>query len=629
MSEPTGFISGAFYPRNPQQIELDYQTAASGILEEINFGPGDPLYQIFKIMKLREYQMELYVKAIVSGLSIQTAYGDFLDKHGEAKGIFRKGAQKAGGYVHIQFAPPAVGATYDLYGIEYLTKTNLKFTRSISGSYTINRYLSITRGVGTQDSLPNPYKWASGIGYVNAASNGSGSSYSPVWSYTNQFFNWSGISPAPSTGATYYVEVVSGMRLQDDVSAELEGTGYNVGANAIVDWTNNATLPAATTVNNPAGCTGGAAVEVDEDYRSRILRAINASFTLTSVRSKAEEINGVRAAQVYQARGTDKTSVSGSWIGETPSYGSGINITGNYSGYFDDVSGGLWSQKFAPSEGIISLKRLVLRGKRTGFPPPLVIAVRNENQASYLTSGIFDTYNVTPPASNIQDFEIDLDYLDLDHTENYLIEPWCQPKTGASGSAYWDNNYWTLITGVMSGNLGVGDGYSGLLSGNVTPPGLKSNLLFKTQYGAAAFKIDLAIKDGYSYDEIQSTLDSKLDWVTGEGYAPVGVDYSINQASEISIFYNGTIYIVPTTNASFDTIKARIDTSVETYVEGLKPKENVVYSKIYYTIMQDSDVWRLDDLEVYESGGTHLSNEDVFIGEGEVAIFGGSTINRG
>lgn len=627
MSEPTGFVSGAFYPRSPQQIELDYQTASSGIMEEINFGPGDPLYQLFKVMKLREYQMEMYIQAIVSGLSIQTAYGDFLDKHGEAKGIFRKGAQKAGGFVNLQFAPPAVGATYDLQDTEYLTKTNLKFTRSESGGYIINRYIGFIRGAGTRDPVPTPFQWLSGIGYVDSNNLGSGTSYSPVWDYTNQFFNWSGISTAPSTGGTYYVEVVSGVRIQDNITAELEGTGYNVGANSVVDWTNNATLPASTTVNNPSATTGGAIVESDELYRDRILQAIDASFTFESVRSKASEIQGVRAAQVYQTVGTDRTSVSGTWSGTTPDYDSGVKITGFYSGAFNVVSGAMWAQKFTPSHGIITLKRIVFRGERIGHPPPLVVGVRNENEASYVTSGIFDTYDVTPPAGEIQDYEIGVDYLDLDHTENYFMEFWCKNKTGASGASYWDNNYWRLVTGQMSGNLGTDN--TGLLRDPAGDYDNYDNLLFKTQYGAAAFKIDLAIKDGYSFNEIQTVLDGKLDWVSGGGYAPMGVDYTIREASEIPVYYQGTMYIEPTTNSSLETIKARIDTSVESYVEGLKPKENVVYSKIYYTIMQDKDIWRIDDLEIYESGGTHLTNEDIFIGDGEVAIFGGSTISRG
>ena len=76
-------------------------------------------------------------------------------------------------------------------------------------------------------------------------------------------------------------------------------------------------------------------------------------------------------------------------------------------------------------------------------------------------------------------------------------------------------------------------------------------------------------------------------------------------------------------------IKDRIDTSIEGYVEGLRPDENVVYSNMYYTLMKDKDVWRIDDLQIWESGGTHLSNEDIHIGESEVAVFGGSTLNRG
>ena len=76
-----GFTTGGFIPRTPQDIELDYQETASGVYEEINYGPGDPLYQLAKVIKVREYQMELFLRAMVSGLSIVTAYGVYLSKN--------------------------------------------------------------------------------------------------------------------------------------------------------------------------------------------------------------------------------------------------------------------------------------------------------------------------------------------------------------------------------------------------------------------------------------------------------------------------------------------------------------------------------------------------------------------
>lgn len=631
MSELSGYISGAFYVRSPQQIELDYQNAASGIFEEINFGPGDPLYQLFKVMKLREYQMEMYINATNSGLSVQNAYGDFLDKHGESKGLFRKGPQKAGGFVRIQFVPPAVGAQYNLQDIQYLTKTNLIFERE-TGASLVNRYLTIVRSIGTRDSLPIPYQWISGVEYINSSANGSGTTYDPTFNTSLQFLDWSGASTHPNTGATYYVSVASGLRLKDNISAENAGTGYNVGANTIVTWTNNASVPAATIVNNPAAMTGGSTGETDDSYRERILRAVNANFTLKNIRSIAEQIIGVRAAQVYQSAGTDRTSLSGSWIGLSANYPSGVAITGNYSGAagIDYVSGAMWSQKFTPGAGIISLRKIILKGKRIGFPPPLIVAVRNQLQSNYLTSGIFDTFSVTPPGSGLQDFEVGQDYLRLDSSETYRIEFWCSEKTGASGANYWDSNYWFLTTTSgesMSGNLG--SDVSGILVDPAGDEDTYGNLLFKTQYGAAAFNVDIAVKDGYTYADIQTEIDNKLDWVEGSGYAPAGVDYTIAQASKIQIYYSATIYVDPESNASFDTIKDRLDISVEGYVEGLRPHENVVYSNIYYVIMRDKDVWRIDNLQIWESGGTHLTNEDIYIAETEIAVFVGSTLSRG
>lgn len=630
-SELTGFVSGAFYMRNPYDIELDYQRSASGILEEVNFSPGDVLYQLMKIFKMREYQMELYANAIISGLSVQTAYGDFLDKHGESKGIFRKEKQPAGGYVHLTFDPPGAGESYDLYGTQYLTKKNDVFERSDSGNQVINRYIPITRGQSSRDGLPLPYIWITGIGYINNQSDGSGlTDYTPTWNQTYQFFNWSGVAGG-TTGMTYYIEVTGSMRVKDGVVSESVGTGTNVGANTIISWTNNATLPADTTVNNPYSLTGGAEWESDDDFRERIIRATNRNFTLANIRSIAEGIQGVRGAHVYQALGTDIYSVNGSWSTEvTGVTASGIKITGNYSGAsgLDYNSGALWSQKFTPSHGIIGMKRLVLRGKRTGYPPPLVVALREESAAEYVASGIFDTYDLKPPASSYQDMNVNINYLDLDHTEAYRLEFWCSEKTGASGAGYWDDNYWTLATGNrISGNMG--DNLSGYL---VDPAGaydVSGNLLFKTQYGAAAFKIDLAVDDGYVYDDLETELDNKLDWVDGSGYAPIGVNYTISQATEVPIYYVATVYVKDTSLSTLAAIKDRIDVEVGKYIKGLEPGENVIYSEIYKNIMNDGDIWRITDMYIYESGGSQLEDEDIHIADNEVPVFKGSTVNRG
>ena len=612
--------------RSPYDIELDYQRSASGVLEEINYSPGDVLNQLMKVFKMREYQMELHINSIISGLSAQTAYGDFLDKIGQGKAVFRKGKQNAAGYVHLVMDPPNLGSTYNLYGTQYLTKTNLTFDRANSGNQAITRYVPMVRGQGQQDGLPEPWKWITGIGFINDNTLGSGTEYTPTWNQTYQFMNWSGITGG-TTGMSYYIEVTGSIRLKDEVVSAIAGTGYNVGANTVVDWTNNATLPVDTTVNNPYSLTGGSNYELDDDYRERIIRASNRSFTFANIRSMAEGIQGVRAAHIYQAVGTDRTTVSGSWSVTAGAIASGIDITGVYSGAYDVVSGALWSQKFIPTHGIVGLKKVVFRGKRTGYPPPLVVALREESAANYLTSGLFDTYDVSPPATSFQDYEIDVKYLDLDHTESYRLEFWCNDRTGASGAGFWDNNYWTLATGHMSGNMG--DDITGYLydpAGNLDVSG---NLLMKTQYGRAAFKIDLAVKDGYAYADLESDLDGKLDWVAGSGFAPIGVDYTINQATEVPIYYKATIYVRKTSLSTLPNIKDRIDSTIRTYVEGLDPGENVVYSEMYSIIMNDGDIWRISDLKIYESGGTQLEDQDIYIADNEIPTFKGSTVYKG
>ena len=627
MSE-TGFTTGGFFIRSPAQLFNDYARAASGVYEEINFGPGSAPQQLSKIIVYREREIELLLQSMVSGLSVETAYGDFLLKIGLEKGIPIKGPQKAGGYIRLNFnAPGEADTPYNLAGTVYSTPDGKNYYRSNTGvSRFVRNYIGITRGVRNFDGLPAPYEYIAGTGYVSVNINGTGTAYNPLFNVELQTFNWANATSYPATGATYYIGVSgNSIIVKDDVAAGIEGTGYNIGINVISNWSNNATLPTDTTVNNPYDITGGADWEDQEEYRERIKRSTSRSFTVENIRSISEGVVGVRAAYVYQDIGEDRISANNSWIPNATGFTNGIKITGSYSGIAglgDYVSGNMYAQRFSPGTAIMGLKQVTFRGQRIGIPPPLVVALRNINTATYISSGIFDTYDVKPPAATMQDYEVSIEYLDLSPTETYTLDFYCSDKSGASGASYWNSNYWLLATGdADSGNLGS----TGLLYLGGTVQDV--NTIFKTHYGASAVNIDVAVKDGYNYTEIEESIDDKLDWVSGSGFMPIGINYTINQATPVSISYSVTSYL--SQNENIENTQDRVDIKVEQYIEGLQPAENVVYSQVYKNIIQDSKIWRIDDLELWESGGIHSSGQDIYIAKGEVAIFEGSTFNQG
>ena len=634
MSE-TGFTEFGYFRRTAKQIYDDYKLSASGVLEEINLGPGSFGYQLSQVIMLREREMELLVESMVSGMSVELAYGDFLRKHGVEKRIELKGPQKAGGYVHLTFDCKAPADTpVNLKGTYYTTPEGKKYYRSETGAgKVINSYIGISRSVRPFDGLPSPFNSIAGTGYCCSTYNGTGgTNYDPIFNNESQIIDWRDATVHPTTGSIYYIGI-SGFEItiKDDVSAETEGTGGNVGINSVITWHNNITLPTITTVNNPADITGGADWESDDVYRKRISDASNRDFTYDAVRSVGEGINGVRALHVTQALGTDRISISGSWNAEGTGMDGGVRIKYNYSGAEDSgnfVSGNQYNQKFDCGEGVMSLKKIVFRGRRIGIPPPMIVALRNANSSTYEESGVFDTYDVNPPASTWQDINVNFDYLDLDPTETYVVDFWCADKSGASGLGYWNAHYWEIATGdVQSGNLGDGDSYTGLLLSGDDVVSTGVNLLFKTYYGANSVKINVAIKDGYNYSEIETELDTKLDWVSGGGNMPMGINYSINQAIPVYMYYSVTAYLEDNTNLT--VVQDNIDKNVENYVENLDPGTNIIYSQIYKIIMNESEVWRIDDLELWESGGIHSTGQDIYIGDKEVGMFGGSTLNQG
>lgn len=628
----TGFTTGGFFRRSQTQIYSDYKVAASGVYEEMNMGPGSFPFQLSKIVGLREREIELLLEAMVSGMSVDTAYGDFLEKLGIEKGIKIKGPQLAGGYVNLTFnSPGPLDAPVNLVGTYYTTADGIKYYRAITGvSQFIRHYIQITRGVQSFDGLPAPFIIISETGYVDSNQDGSGTAYDPIFNVETQTFNWSSATSYPATGGVYYVGISgASISVKDDISAESEGTGFNVGQNSLSKWFNNATLPTDTVVNNPYDITGGSDWEDQEDLRTRIKLATNRSFTVDNIRSICENVNGVRAAYVYQDSGIDKYSISGNYDQNKVNFLGGIRITGVYEeGYDEDVSGNIYGQNFLAGDGIMGLKKVSFYGRRIGVPPPLIIGIRVPPSDDYEASGVFDTYDVSPPSSDWQDLTTKIKYLDLDPTIQYSLDFWCATKSGATGSSYWNANYWEIATGdLQSGNLGIGDSYSGLLllGGSAVDTGVNS--VFRTFYPAAAVSVDVAVKDGYSYNEIQEEIDFKLDWVDGEGYMPIGVDYSINQATPVYIYFSVTAYLED--NTDLNSTKDRVDVEVEQYIEKLLPAGNVIYSQLYKKIINDPKIWRIDDLELWESGATHSSGADIHIAKGEVAMFGGSTINQG
>ena len=569
MSE-TGFTEDGFYRRTQQQIYDDYKIAASGVYEEFNLGPGSTNFQLAKIIGIREREMEILFEAMVSGLSIETAYGDFLEKFAIDKGLERKGPQKAGGYINLTFNAPGSGDTpVNLKNTYYTTPDGKKYYRAVTGvSQYVRHYVTITRSTKQYDGLPPPFNSIAGTGYVNSNRDGLGTDYDPVFNTETQVFDWANATSYPATGNIYYVGI-SGyeINVKDDISADIAGTGYNIGINNITKWHNNITLPADATVNNPFDITGGSDWEEDEYLRARIKSAIDRSFTYNKLTSICNGIIGVRAVQVYQDVGADKYSITGDYDTEKVNYQGGVMISGIYSGADRDdmVSGNMYSQAFWIGDGIMGMKQVNFYGRRIGNPPSMIIGLRKAVGEDYEASGIFDTYDTSPPSSNWQDLIVPLKYLDLDPGTEYRLDFWCAEKSGASGTTFWNANYWEIATGdVISGNLGNGDNYTGLFTLGESAIDTGINSIFKTYYPAAAITIDVAVEDGYNYTEIEAEIDDKLDWEEGQGYMPIGVEYTIQQATPIQISYSVTLYLEE--DAVLQETKDRIDVSVENYI---------------------------------------------------------------
>lgn len=609
------FDDDGFTPRTSAEIIRDYEEKAKNIFDVVNFSVSCVLWQQMKIHAIDEYFYETMMETATSQMSIRNAIGTWLDKHGIETGIFRKGSTHAQGYIDV---------TADINGSNIAIAAGAEFASSLNVYRTdenniIEFKIPMTKlATGeSYDYFSIDYPYAENVVAVFDESNRliPASVYQFDTVYNNNIHWLAASSGYIQINETYFVQV------QGDVTKRLEVTSVDSGveSNAKIGEIKTSITYPFLTVDNSRGVSGGIDQESDDKYRARLLAAQRRNFTLDKVADIADGIQGVRAVKVYQDKGVDQTSVA-DW--EHPIGIGTVRIDTYYP---------RWSQAFVPGDLVLSLGRVTLKGRAVNSPPDIKIGVRLANNPTgvYLpdSMGIVGEIELDPVLTGYQDINFDLKYNGLDKTKTYRIDVWCHPSEDGITGVDFSTNYWEIRT--VTEGYGTGSRYELYHeSGGIwTGQGDSLDLMFKTWYNGAAYTVILATEDGFGFLNLKEELEGMLDYVDGGGLSPIGIQYTIQEATEIDIDVRGIIYIDPL--ADFTTIREDIISNIETYLESLQTGEKVIYAEIEHQIMRHPSVTNQKNIYIKRSDVSVWGQEDINMLDYEIPDLGTRNFQRG
>lgn len=610
------FDEYGYTKKKESEILEEKEELYKDLFDVINNSISDIQWQWMKLQLIERMEIENLLEVATEQMSISDAQGAFLDKWGIECGITRKGETRAEGYVDV---------TYKITDSDFSIPAGTRFASS-TNTYTSDEDDSIPRIITmtkTKTGESDDYFPSSIVSVENVDkildSNLSEIS-SSYWVFDTTYKNniqWKeNSSDVIIKNEVYYVYVSGNVTKRIEVTSSEAGVDSNASKNTVTTCLDFPTL----ICDNSEEITGGAAQESDSDYRDRLLAARRRTFTLASVRSIIMGLNGVRAVKVFQTLGVDQSSVS-DW--DNPNKGSPVVLSGyEYP---------MYSQAFVPGEQIATLGRITLYGRPVNDPPPIYVGLK-KNIDSYDEDDYFDyvgveKYEIDQTTTGTRDIHFDIKYNGMDRTDTYRFDVWCGNPNNDSFD--WNSNHWILETsseGYRNDSRGAFY-HKDSSTSEWIDYGTGIDLMFKTHFNGAGFNCIVAVEDGYGFENVKSEIENYLDYVENGGYSPVCIQSTIEEATEILIDIRATIYI--TSLADFQVVRNRLTTSLENYLEGLNIGDNVIYSRIYQIIMNDEDVYKIEDLYIKREDSSTWGQSDIGILDTEIPDLGTKSFQRG
>lgn len=618
------FSDDGYEKKTDREILQEKEELYAELFDIMNYDPSDVLWQWIKLQTVERREIESIIEVAMEQMSIQDAQGAFLDKWGQLLGINRKGATKAQGYVDVTAEIDGSAITIPL-GSRFVSNAGKTYVADSPTEVPYEIEMTKNRSGESDDYFPSSVSYVESITEIRDSNNDVISSdyYSFNTTYNN-YIEWDEDSDEVLVkNETYYVYT------DGEVTKRVEVTSQNAGAdqNALIGTVIVSEDVSGVTVTNSEEIDGAADQESDETYRTRLLQAKSRTFTLESINSIVNDIEGVKSCKTYQNTGVDQSSVS-DW--ENPTLGSNLSISGNSPSYSQQFVPGQWSN----GDSVATLGKITLRGRPYNDPPAIYCGLKGNTDVTgnYLDTFKVEEYELAQDTTGFRDIEFKLKYNGLDYTKTYRFDIWCdEPDTE---NFDWADNHWKIRQTTEGYVRGSGDNRGMLYKiedGSHISQGSGNDLMFKTGYNAAGFSITVATNDGYGFlgdGNIKEQIEDYLDYVEEGGYSPVCIQATVQQATEILVDIKGTIYI--TTLADFQNVRRELIDSLETYLESLSLGENVAYARIWQTIMDHEQVINLKDLYIKsEDKEGEWKQTDIGIANDEVSDLGSTSFQRG
>jgi hypothetical protein len=371
---------------------------------------------------------------------------------------------------------------------------------------------------------------------------------------------------------------------------------------------NTSGLGGISTVTNEISSIGGADIESNASYRRRLKSLINTQFGYQKIAQLTNELEPVRAAKCFQTWGVDVAFPVAAWdVAGTWAAFDSITMHGG-----DDV---IYSQVFVPTGDRLTVKDVIIHGRRVGDPPPLRIKLYawNTDHATTVASAplsnkVFSMEDVNPDDKHgWQELFLPCRFGGLDYTKRYMFT--IESDGDTSLTNHWECHY-----------MASGDEYD---DGEMYIDGAEevdADIAFKTAWGGASFNLVISSLPGYSLVNYVSMVEALIINYERKAYSPICIQGNVIEAVKAYINVTATVFIDITQD--WDFVIDSIRENLSGYINTLGPGDNVMFSQIEYHIMKTSGVIKINSCTIQRNDEpviTNAAEHDILIGELEIA----------
>jgi hypothetical protein len=561
---PDGFMQKSWQDRLTEIIN-----SIKTVIPNIDMSEGEWLYQLAKIIAMREDEMQTQIQLLVDNMSIPLSYGEYLTRNCANLGVFRKYGEFSIGSVKITGSN--IGTVVPKGTSIVINDNKYQTTLEVS----LPTYFSITRGSENYDDVPEP-NILTDANYIADGIESTSHVYSG-WIVDDNKILWDEIDTPPE-GETYYVFTPSYTTVFVSVTAIEAGSDYNVSSGASGSSTEFPDLD----IEVYNDIVGGTDIESDDALKTRAVsgryRARNKEWYKTTL----ENFPNISEVSIDEVLGTDK-SVPLSWENDEPADGTEIDITGWTTA----------SQMFSPSDGIASMRGvdIVIKKPYAVYSGIMKVSLLDANDVElkykYITEEDLDSAKTT----GAQTVFVELPYGPIYNTSEYRVNIYQEPDSdwilcGQSDESWNDGNLVVTPTG--------------------SQPGGAADLEYRIKWLSNAFNINVVPVVGYDYETVKDDIEATLN-TDDAAFGIAGIQHQILLADYDEIQVRAILFTKQ--GFSYTNVVSAVETSLVQLFTDSPIGENIPYLAIIGAIMNVAGVKNLQNIYIYKDG-TEVSNNN-------------------